>query len=271
MPGEIPVPAITRRRQDDIAVFRPPPDWVRAWNRRPALGSPGTVPVPGDYDATARRNGLSPPRATGSWWIMGQARLTTPGGDMPVPATTTATEDDICIYGPPRDVVRANISAVVRQPDLVTLALDLDGDGNGRASDFHERDANGKSQTARAPGLRASCRRVGDQVTSPSLLTIFRLGGADGDRRADPTVIRPSTSTWYCGVFGEGLFPIVRVPRGCSRPPDYMVTARAISSVRSSAHLYVTRSSAFNAHTAPNRGRGGGRVAGDYAARARRS
>ena len=129
-----------------------------------------------DYDGDRKAEIAVFRRATGAWWIRGQARIDYGSpGDIPVPADYDGDgKADIGVYRPRTNtwLIRNLVTQPFGAPGYLPMALDTDGDGKAEMIMFR-----------RGTGTWFTLNKVTDAIVESTFGTLGRLPGLTGARR----------------------------------------------------------------------------------------
>ncbi len=211
-PGDVPVPAdYDGSGVDAAAVFRPSTGlWFLRSGFSTAWGTRGDIPVPADYDGDGTDNIAVYRPSNGAWYVRGGPYLQWgQGGDVPAPADFDGDGlVDIAVFRPSTGqwLIRGiGVTTWGRAGD-VPVPMDLDRDGRAELIVF--RPATGVwfvLHLASGATRTVQWGAAGDvPLGRVSPMPQWRPGDVDGDRRADLTVFRPSSTTWYASLSSTG-------------------------------------------------------------------
>jgi CSLREA domain-containing protein len=205
LPGDIPVPAdYDGNGITDIAVFRPGTGMWHIRNGATVLwGLAGDLPVVADYNGDGSADIAVFRPSTGTWFIRNIATLVFGvAADIPAPADYDGDGTaDVAVFQPATGTwfVKDQFTKEWGISSDVPVPLDRNGDGRAELGIF--RRATGtwyfNDHTTDATQI-VSFGAAGDIPLGRALPPVQTpWGDFDGDRKADLTVFRPSTSQWY--------------------------------------------------------------------------
>jgi len=211
--GDLPVPAdYNGDGQTDVAVFRPGTGWWYVQGQfSQQWGAPGDIPVAGHYNGDSRAEIAVYRPSDGTWYVSGQAPvLWGAAGDIPVPADYTGDGVlEIAVYRPSTGAWYIRGGGTYAWGGLGDMPVPQDLTGDGGAELVVYRPDTGVWYSYTTATGATTAEPFGAAGDSPVLgrpgARWFQRGDADGDRRADPTVFRPSTGTWFSLRSSSGL------------------------------------------------------------------
>jgi len=220
-------PAVYRRSTGVWYVLTSSAGYTAAVTRQ--WGQPGDIPVPGDYDGDGKADLTVYRPSTGTWYVLTSTSGQTAGrefqwgfsGDVPVPGDYDGDlKTDVAVYRPATGVwflLRSTsdfTTSVSHQWGLaadIPVPSDYDGDGKTDLAVYRPGDGTwyiAQSTSSYTTSVSFQWGLSGDVpapnaplahalATQSTLATLVRVSDFDADRKADLTVYRPSTSTWF--------------------------------------------------------------------------